>query len=107
MKSGLKFLLVGFVCLFGGWVNSAQALEFMWLGRSINDRVSDLTSWILGIIGSVALMLLIVAGIGYVLSGGDSKASQWAKQIITGTITGLVLIMLAYAILALINKLLV
>lgn len=55
--------------------------------------------------GTVAIALLIYAGIRFVTSGGDPKQVQGARQIITYAIIGLVLVLSSFAIIFLIGDL--
>ena len=49
-------------------------------------------------VGSVAVILIVYAGILLVRSGGDQKQVGQARQIITYAIIGLVLVLLSFAI---------
>ena len=49
-------------------------------------------------VGSVAVILIVYAGILLVRSGGDQKQVQSARQIITYAIIGLVIVLCSFAI---------
>lgn len=51
----------------------------------------------LAVIGAVAVIMLIVGGFRYVVSGGDSSSVETAKNTILYAIVGLVVAFLAYA----------
>lgn len=53
---------------------------------------------LLYIIGAIAVIMLIIGGIRYVTSGGDSSAVTGAKNTILYAIIGIVVAVLAYAI---------
>ena len=53
-------------------------------------------------VGSVAVILLIYAGIRLTTSGGDPKQVQGARQIITYCIIGLILVLCSFGIIYLI-----
>lgn len=57
-----------------------------------------ITNTILYIVGIVAVIMLIVGGIKYVISGGDSKKVTDAKNTVLYAIIGLVVAFLAFAI---------
>lgn len=57
-----------------------------------------ITNTILYIVGIVAVIMLIIGGIKYVISGGDSKKVTDAKNTILYAIIGLVVCFLAFAI---------
>ncbi len=58
----------------------------------------QITNTILYIVGIVAVVMLIVGGIKYVISGGDSKKVTDAKNTVLYAIIGLVIAFLAFAI---------
>ena len=57
-----------------------------------------ITNTILYIVGIVAVIMLIIGGIRYVISGGDSKKVTDAKNTVLYAIIGLVIAVFAYAI---------
>ena len=58
----------------------------------------QVTNVILYIVGIIAVIMLIVGGIKYVVSGGDSKKVTDAKNTVLYAIIGLVICFLAFAI---------
>ena len=58
----------------------------------------QITNTILYIVGIVAVIMLIVGGIKYVVSGGDAKKVTDAKNTVLYAIIGLVIAFLAFAI---------
>ena len=58
----------------------------------------QITDVILYIAGAIAVIMLIIGGIRYVVSGGDSKKVTDAKNTVLYAIIGLVIVFLAYAI---------
>ncbi len=54
-------------------------------------------------VGTVAVVLLVYAGIRFISSGGDPKKVAGARQIITYALIGLVLVLSSFAIIALIS----
>jgi hypothetical protein len=73
-----------------------------------DDQVSELfgdggifkkiTNIALYVIGAVSVLMLIYGGIRYTISGGDSNAVQAAKNTILYAIVGIIVAILAYAI---------
>lgn len=57
-----------------------------------------ITNVLLFLIGAISVIMLIVGGIRYVVSGGDSSAVQNAKNTILYAIVGVVVAILAYAV---------
>ena len=58
----------------------------------------QITNTILYIVGIVAVIMLIIGGIKYVVSGGDTKKVTDAKNAVLYAIIGLVIAFLAFAI---------
>ena len=58
----------------------------------------QITNTILYIVGIVAVIMLIIGGVKYVVSGGDSKKVTDAKNTVLYAIIGLVIAVFAYAI---------
>ena len=57
-----------------------------------------ITNTILYIVGVIAVIMLIIGGIRYVISGGDAKKVTDAKNTVLYAIIGLVIAIFAYAI---------
>ena len=57
-----------------------------------------ITNVLLFIIGAVSVIMLVIGGIRYVVSGGDQKAVTDAKNTILYAVIGLVVALMAYAI---------
>ena len=64
-----------------------------------NDGViKNITNTVLYVVGIIAVIMLIVGGIRYVLSGGDAKKVTDAKNTILYAIIGLIIAILSFAI---------
>lgn len=63
-----------------------------------NGIFQTVTNVLLFLIGAVSVIMLIVGGIRYVLSGGDSTAVTAAKNTILYAVIGIIVALLAYAI---------
>ncbi len=57
-----------------------------------------ITNVLLFIIGAISVIMLIIGGIRYVVSGGDSTAVTSAKNTILYAVVGIVVAILAYAL---------
>ncbi len=74
-------------CLFGNEANcSGQGL------------FKTITNVLLFIIGAISVIMLVVGGIRYTVSGGDSNQVQGAKNTILYAIVGIIVAILAYAV---------
>lgn len=73
-----------------------------------NDQPADLvgqqgmfkkiTDVMLFIIGAVSVIMLIIGGLRYVISGGDQNAVSGAKNTILYAVIGIIVALLAYAV---------
>ena len=59
---------------------------------------SKITSIMLFVIGAIAVIMIVIGGLRYVLSGGDSSQITAAKNTILYAIIGIIVAILAYAI---------
>ncbi len=57
----------------------------------------SITNVLLFLIGAISVIMLIIGGLRYVVSGGDSTAVQNAKNTILYAIVGIIVAILAYA----------
>lgn len=78
-------------CLFAG-TGSASS------GCSGEGIFKTITNVLLFLIGAISVIMLIIGGIRYVVSGGDSSAVTGAKNTILYAIVGIVVAILAYAL---------
>jgi hypothetical protein len=61
---------------------------------------------LLGLIGTIALLLLVIAGVVYITAAGNEEKIKQAKKIITGTIIGLGIALVAYSLLVTVSEIL-
>jgi hypothetical protein len=66
--------------------------------KDITDTVKTTINVILYILGSLAVIMIIYSGILYVMSGGDANNVTKAKNTLMYSIIGLIVALLAYAI---------
>lgn len=74
-------------CLFGSEANCS--------GDGIFKTITNV---LLFLIGAVSVIMLIIGGVRYTVSGGDSAAVTSAKNTILYAIVGIIVAVLAYAI---------
>jgi hypothetical protein len=67
-------------------------------GKSLEVSIKDVVNVLLFIIGAVAVIMIVVGGLKYTTSNGDSSAVTSAKNTILYAVVGLVVAILAYAI---------
>ncbi|MFA4942214.1 MAG: hypothetical protein WC564_01075 [Patescibacteria group bacterium] len=68
---------------------------------SLDDGVQlmvTVAQWILGIVGSLALLMFVVGGFMFLISAGNSKTVETGKNIIIGAVVGLIIVFCSYMI---------
>ena len=65
---------------------------------SLGDQIKNVINVLLFIIGVISVIMIIIGGIRYVLSNGDSSQITSAKNTVLYAVIGLVVALLAYAI---------
>lgn len=65
---------------------------------AVNKLVQTLINTLLYILGTIAVIMIIVGGIRYTTSGGDASGIKSAKDTVLYSVIGLVVAMLAWAI---------
>jgi hypothetical protein len=63
-----------------------------------NSIVEDVIKFVTTFLASLAILMIVVSGIMYMVSGGDQQKAETAKNILTYSVIGLVIAILAYAI---------
>ena len=88
-------------CPGGGVQNSAAecGMHVAENGTSpLQEQVKDIINGALYVVGVLAVVMVIIGGVKYTTSGGDQAAVTSAKNTIVYSIVGLVIAILAYAI---------
>lgn len=67
---------------------------------TIGEFVSEALKWITPLLGSIAVLLVIYAGFLYMTSQGNSENISTAKELLLGTILGLLLLFTAQILLS-------
>lgn len=67
-------------------------------GVTVQGLIKDVVNVLLFIIGAVSVIMIIIGGLRYVTSNGDSSSMTSAKNTILYAVVGLIIAMAAYAI---------
>ena len=62
------------------------------------DIIQSIVNLLLYITGAVAVIMIVIGGIKYVTSGGDSSQTKSAKDTILYAVVGLIVAIVAYAV---------
>jgi hypothetical protein len=80
-------------CGVGSGANQVATID------CIFPLMTNLIYWFLLFSGTVAIVLIILSGIRFIISGGEAKAVETAKKAMTYAILGLLLVFMAFLIL--------
>ena len=89
---------VGAVNVFKQCNGSSSAVCKEAHNGKVNSLVQNLVNLLLFILGIISVIMIIVGGIRYATSGGDAGQTKSAKDTILYSVVGLIVAMLAYAI---------
>lgn len=67
----------------------------------LNDFVKvglRVTEIMLGLVGSISLLMFVYGGVVFLISGGSSQRVEQGKQIIIGSVIGLIIVFASYTI---------
>ena len=67
-------------------------------GKTLTDNIKLVVNVLLFLLGAIAVLMIIIGGIRYVLSNGESSQVTAAKNTILYAVIGLIVALLAYAI---------
>lgn len=76
---------------------SAELINPLGAGITIESFIGRLIKAILGLSGSVALLMFVWGGFQYLWSGGDPKKVEKGKETLINAVKGIVIIFFAYA----------
>ena len=64
----------------------------------LKATVINILQWVLGILALVAVIMIIMGGVWWMTAGGNEEKIEKAKKIISAAVIGLIIVMLAWAI---------
>lgn len=100
---GLAFVAVpvGAVDVFQGacsGVTNNTVCDATKTDTSAGDAIKNVINVLLYLLGAAAVIVIVIGGIMYVISGGEQAGVTRAKNMILYAVVGLVIALLAYAI---------
>lgn len=66
--------------------------------KSVTLIVADIISWLLGLLGIAAIVIILYAGFLWMTSAGNDEKIKTAKKMLSAGVVGLVIILAAYSI---------
>ena len=69
----------------------------------VTGILSNLMSWLLGILGVIGIMAFVISGMQYLLSAGDEKAAETAKTNMKYSIIGIIVALSGFIVIQAVN----
>ena len=60
--------------------------------------IGRVIQWVMGVVGALAVLMIVYGGLQYMFSGGDERQVKQAKGILTWSIVGLMICVFAWFI---------
>ena len=111
MSQSKKTLILSSLTLFGvlGFVSFAFAQAGPYIGLDYGDHtglgsqdirftIAMIIRVILGLLGTIALVIILYAGFRWMTAGGNEESVKDAQKILMAAVIGLVIILTAYSI---------
>lgn len=64
----------------------------------LESTVINVVQWVLGFLGLVAVIMILIGGFQWMTAGGNEEKVASAKKIISAAVIGLIVVLLAWAI---------
>jgi hypothetical protein len=84
---------------------AASAITLEDVGTTIGVGTADLKAtvikiiqWVLGLLGLIAVIMILIGGFQWMTAGGNEEKVASAKKIISAAVIGLIVVLLAWAI---------
>ncbi len=66
--------------------------------KDVGSLLKDVTNTLIFVVGAVSIIMIIIGGLRYVLSGGDSSGVKGAKDTVLYAVVGVIVAVVAYGI---------
>lgn len=73
-------------------------------GGTVNDLISTVIGWVLGITFGVAVLFLVIGGFWYITSAGNEEVASKGKNTVVNALIGIVIIALSYIIVSVVSS---
>ncbi|MFH0952648.1 MAG: hypothetical protein V1838_05755, partial [Patescibacteria group bacterium] len=64
----------------------------------LKDTVVNIIQWVLGILALIAVVMIIIGGFQWLTAAGNDEKIEKAKKVISAAVIGLIIVLLAWAI---------
>lgn len=92
--------------VFGATIPTPDSGDLGLSDKSIKETIEDVSKWILKAVAVLAILMVVVSGVWYIVSGGDRDATEDAAKMLIWAVVGLIVALLGYAIVVIIGSVL-
>lgn len=85
-------------------IEGFEEFLFKFPEKKVGDIISALLPYLFTLAGLGLFLYLIIAGFGWMTSGGDPKKTQSAKDKLTNALVGFIIIFVAYWLILILEK---
>lgn len=85
-------------------VNTSLGTTFGLGTAGLESTVIKVIQWILGLLGLVAVIMILIGGFQWMTAGGNEEKVASAKKIISAAVIGLIVVLLAWAIVIFVSQ---
>lgn len=71
---------------------------------SLGDLYGSIVTFVLSLVGAVAVIILIISGIMWITAAGNEERITSAKRMATAAVIGLIVVLASYAIISLVTS---
>jgi hypothetical protein len=79
-------------------VNTIPGSTFGLGTADLQSTVVKIIQWVLGFLGLIAVIMILIGGFQWMTAGGNEEKVASAKKIISAAVIGLIVVLLAWAI---------
>lgn len=94
--------LSAFAQLFDPGRDSVSTLREAGSEQPLRVIIDNFLRTVLSFLAIIAVIIIIAAGIFYITAGGNEEKTKKAKQMITGAVIGLVIVLISWGVVALV-----
>jgi hypothetical protein len=95
MRLLLVVSLTALDLLMSAWAANAETTYIVALAANVDEVLTNIRNWLMGILAGLATVLLTVGGVRYVLAAGDPGEVEKAKTALTTACFGYLLAAMA------------
>jgi len=105
MKKTLSFLAIGMAVLMPAVALAATPFTVEDIGSKVGLGTADLKgvltnliAWVLGFVSLIAVIMVIIGGFQWLTAAGNEEKVEKAKKTISSAVVGLIIVILAWAV---------